>query len=152
MIVERYIPDFWTWLLGPGWHEGLLFPWLLYLIGLLLGGGLIWAVIVGAGLVHWGGWLTPSQSHRLGRIVGYTTLLTALGVIGVMGHAHVILHAQIVYLSFPDQLHDLFGFHLWCPFLQGRLCPQAEDDSGFSALAALGFLQQISRNHQPLDL
>jgi hypothetical protein len=85
MIVERYIPDFWTWLLGPGWHEGLLFPWLLYLIGLLLGGGLIWAVIVGAGLVYWGGWLTPSQSHRLGRIVGYTTLLAALGVIGVMG-------------------------------------------------------------------
>jgi len=89
MIVERYIPDFWTWLLGPGWQEGLLFPWLLYLIGLLVVGGLIWAVLLGGGLVRGGLRLTAQQSHRLGRIIGYSTLVFALLVI--VGMAIVVV-------------------------------------------------------------
>ncbi len=85
MIVERYIPDFLVWLLGPGWQQGLLFPWLLYLVGLLVGGGLIWAVLLGAGVLPGGLRLTSQQSHRLARIVGYGSLAVALLVIVLMG-------------------------------------------------------------------
>ncbi|MCS7304569.1 MAG: hypothetical protein NZ602_05610 [Thermoguttaceae bacterium] len=83
MIVERYISDFWVWLLGPGWSQGLLFPWLLYLLGLLGVGGLIWAVLVGGGWLQ-GLRLTARQSHRLARIVAYSILGFSLLVIVLM--------------------------------------------------------------------
>ncbi len=85
MIVERYIADFWGWLLGPGWHDGILFPWLLYLLGVLVLAGLALVVLVGSGWVRWSLPLTPRQSRSLGRIVGYGTLGVALLVILLMG-------------------------------------------------------------------
>ncbi len=82
MVVERYIADFWVWLLGPGWKSGLLFPWLLYLLGVVLLGLLVWAVLVGGGWVRRTSRLTPQQSQRIGRGLAYSVL--GLGLIVIL--------------------------------------------------------------------
>jgi len=85
MIVERYIPDFWVWLLGPGWRSGVCFPWFLYLLGTILLAGLVWAGLVGGGWVRWHFPLTASQSRRIGRVLGYGTLGFTFLVLLLMG-------------------------------------------------------------------
>ncbi len=75
MVVENYIPSFAAWLLGPNWHDGFLFHWIVACVVALLVLGALGALVTVARFGHrW-----PA------RLIGYLVVTGSLGVLLIFG-------------------------------------------------------------------
>ncbi len=64
MVVEKFIPDFLVWLLGPGWKEGWLFQTIPFILAVLAALGAIGALVAAARAGR--GWAGRAAAYAIG--------------------------------------------------------------------------------------